>query len=201
MGFVGDTDDAANDAFFPGWAYMFTEIGRERGWSTATRAQFEAMCSSRGAFLVGDPTTVRDKILAVNTVLGGLSRITFPWRPKRCSARSSRSVPRSHPPSKRHCARRNSVSELIAGVRRQSDAKRVLAAETLNPRTAFRVVQRRRRPIPASGLARLGCGAVRRLHALVIGAGTLSYSGQRRGDLAARTMVRPRFDPRCRKEL
>jgi len=47
LGFVGDTDDAAKDAFFPGWAYMFTEIGRERGWSTATRPQFEAMCSSR----------------------------------------------------------------------------------------------------------------------------------------------------------
>jgi probable LLM family oxidoreductase len=77
MGFVGDTDDAAKDAFFPGWAYMFTEIGRERGWSRATRAQFEAMCSSKGAFLIGDPRTVRDKILDANTALGGLSRITF----------------------------------------------------------------------------------------------------------------------------
>jgi probable LLM family oxidoreductase len=77
MGFVGDTDEAAKDAFFPGWAYMFTEIGRERGWSRATRAQFEAMCSPRGAFLIGDPTTVRDKILTANAALGGLSRITF----------------------------------------------------------------------------------------------------------------------------
>src|ERR1700675_2702215 len=77
MGFVGDTDDAAKDAFFPGWAYMFTEIGRERGWATATRPRFEAMCSSRGAFLIGDPTTVRDKILDANKALGGLSRITF----------------------------------------------------------------------------------------------------------------------------
>ena len=77
MGFVGDTDDAAKDAFFPGWAYMFTEIGRERGWSMARRPQFEAMCSSRGAFLIGDPTTVRDKILDANEALGGLSRITF----------------------------------------------------------------------------------------------------------------------------
>jgi alkanesulfonate monooxygenase SsuD/methylene tetrahydromethanopterin reductase-like flavin-dependent oxidoreductase (luciferase family) len=76
-GFVGDTDDAAKDAFFPGLAYMFTEIGRERGWSTATRRQFETMCSSRGAFLVGGPRTARDKILDANTALGGLSRITF----------------------------------------------------------------------------------------------------------------------------
>jgi hypothetical protein len=77
LGFVGDTDDAAKDAFFPGWAYMFTEIGRERGWSTATRPQFEAMCSSRGTFLIGSPKTVRDKILDANTALGGVSRITF----------------------------------------------------------------------------------------------------------------------------
>ena len=77
MGFVGDTDDAAADAFFPGWAYMTTEIGRERGWSTATRAQFDAMRSPRGAFLIGDPQTVRDKILAANEALGGISRLTF----------------------------------------------------------------------------------------------------------------------------
>ena len=44
LGFVGDTDRAARDAFFPGWAHMFTEIGRERGWSRATRAQFDAAC-------------------------------------------------------------------------------------------------------------------------------------------------------------
>lgn len=77
MGFVGDTDNSAADAFFPGWAYMATEIGRERGWSTATRAQFEAMRSPQGAFLIGDPHTVRDKILAANVALGGISRLTF----------------------------------------------------------------------------------------------------------------------------
>lgn len=77
IGFVGDTDDAAKDAFFPGWAYMFTEIGRERGWPTATRSQFDAMSGPGGAFLIGDPNTVRDKILDANRILGGLSRITF----------------------------------------------------------------------------------------------------------------------------
>jgi len=77
MGFVGDTDQSARDAFFPGWAYMFTEIGRERGWSTATRAQFDAMCGPQGAFLIGNPRTVRDKILAANDALGGISRLTF----------------------------------------------------------------------------------------------------------------------------
>lgn len=77
MGFVGDTDRAAKDAFFPGWAHMFTEIGRERGWSSATRAQFEAMCGPEGAFLIGDPKTVAAKVLAASEALGGFDRITF----------------------------------------------------------------------------------------------------------------------------
>ncbi|OYW62064.1 MAG: luciferase [Rhizobiales bacterium 24-66-13] len=77
MGFVGDTDRDAQDAFFPGWAHMFTEIGRERGWSSPTRAQFDAMCGPQGAFLIGNPQTVRDKILAANDALGGISRLTF----------------------------------------------------------------------------------------------------------------------------
>ncbi len=77
IGFVGATDKEAKDAFFPGWQYMFTEIGRERGWSPATRAQFEAMCGPHGAFLIGDPETVAAKMLAASEALGGVSRITF----------------------------------------------------------------------------------------------------------------------------
>ncbi|PKU23219.1 Atu2307/SP_0267 family LLM class monooxygenase [Telmatospirillum siberiense] len=77
MGFVADTTQTAKDAFFPGWARMFTEIGRERGWSAVSRSQFEAMCSPEGAFLIGDPETVVQRVLAANEALGGLSRITF----------------------------------------------------------------------------------------------------------------------------
>ncbi len=77
MGFVADTDAAARDAFFPGWAHMFTEIGRERGWPRATRAQFDAMTGPHGAFLIGSPQTVRDKIRAANESLGGIARLTF----------------------------------------------------------------------------------------------------------------------------
>lgn len=77
MGFVADSDEAARDAFFPGWSHMFTEIGRERGWSRATRSQFDAMCGPQGAFLIGSPQTVRDKIIAADLALGGIDRLTF----------------------------------------------------------------------------------------------------------------------------
>ncbi|MFJ1258745.1 Atu2307/SP_0267 family LLM class monooxygenase [Cupriavidus sp. CuC1] len=77
IGFVGETTAAAKDAFFPGWAYMFSEIGRERGWSPVTRAQFEAMCGPEGAFLIGDPKEVSARVLQVSETLGGISRMTF----------------------------------------------------------------------------------------------------------------------------
>lgn len=77
LGFVGPTTQDAKEAFFPGWQYMFTEIGRERGWSPATRPQFEAMCAPQGAFLIGDPHTVAHKMVAASKALGGVSRITL----------------------------------------------------------------------------------------------------------------------------
>jgi len=77
MGFVGETDAGARDSFYPGWSYLTTKIGRERGWSQPTRAQFDAMAGPDGAFLVGSPETVAAKMRHASDVLGGLSRMTF----------------------------------------------------------------------------------------------------------------------------
>ncbi|TBZ14692.1 LLM class flavin-dependent oxidoreductase [Rhizobium leguminosarum] len=77
LGFVGETDEAAKKAFFPGWFQMFTDAGRERGWPPPTQAQFEHMCGPDGAFIVGSPQTVAAKIYHVNRTLGGIARITF----------------------------------------------------------------------------------------------------------------------------
>lgn len=77
MGFVGETDTEARDAFFPGWAHLTTTIGRERGWSPPSRQQFEAMAGPEGAFLVGAPQTVAAKMLQASETLGGVSRFTF----------------------------------------------------------------------------------------------------------------------------
>ncbi|WP_420139100.1 Atu2307/SP_0267 family LLM class monooxygenase [Sphingomonas sp.] len=77
MGFVGDTDEAARNAFFPGWAHLTGTVGRERGWSPPSRAQFDHMAGPEGAFLIGEPVTVARKILSASAALGGLSRITF----------------------------------------------------------------------------------------------------------------------------
>src|SRR5580704_15073666 len=77
VGFLADTDQEAAEIFFPGYAHTFTEIGKERGWPPATRAQFDALRGPTGALLIGDAETVAKKILYVNEVLGGISRVTF----------------------------------------------------------------------------------------------------------------------------
>lgn len=46
------------------------------GWPRAT-LQFDAMCGPHGAFLIGSPQTVHNKIRSANENLGGISRLTF----------------------------------------------------------------------------------------------------------------------------
>lgn len=77
IGFLADTTEQAADVFFPGFARTFTEIGKERGWSPTTRAQFDAQRGPTGAYMIGDAETVAKKMLYVNDALGGLSRITL----------------------------------------------------------------------------------------------------------------------------
>jgi len=77
IGFLGETTQQAADDFYPGYAHTFTEIGKERGWAPTTRAHFDAVRGPTGALLIGDAETVTEKILYVNEVLGGISRITF----------------------------------------------------------------------------------------------------------------------------
>jgi probable LLM family oxidoreductase len=77
IGFLGDSTQQAADDFFPGYAHTFTKIGKERGWPPATRSQFDALRGPTGALLIGDAETVSEKILYLNEVLGGISRLTF----------------------------------------------------------------------------------------------------------------------------
>ena len=77
FGFVAATTDAAADAFYPGWAEMFTKVSRERGFAPPTRQQFDATRGPEGAFFVGDPATVADKAVRVAQALGGVDRIAL----------------------------------------------------------------------------------------------------------------------------
>jgi probable LLM family oxidoreductase len=62
-GYIADTSQQAIDESYPYVASMMNKIGRERGWSPMTRAQYEASATLRGSDFVGSPEQVIDKIL------------------------------------------------------------------------------------------------------------------------------------------
>ena len=77
LGYVADSTQKAADEFFPGYSRAFTDVGKERGWSPVTRADFDAQRGPEGALVIGDPDEVAKKIIHHSKALGGLSRITF----------------------------------------------------------------------------------------------------------------------------
>lgn len=77
FGFLGETTQGAADDFFPGYAAMMSQVGKERGWPPITRAQYDATRGPGGAFLIGDAERVVEKVLQVNEDLGGVARLDF----------------------------------------------------------------------------------------------------------------------------
>lgn len=61
--YVAETSQQASSDFYPPYALMMNAIGKERGWSTITREQFDYMRSEKGSLVVGSPQQVIDKIL------------------------------------------------------------------------------------------------------------------------------------------
>ncbi len=77
LGYVADTTEQAVADYYPGYAEMFTRIGKERGWPPVTKAGFEAQRGPLGAFLVGSAEEVAEKIIRHSHALGGLARVSF----------------------------------------------------------------------------------------------------------------------------
>ena len=62
-GFIAETTQDAMDTAFPAHQAAMSRIGKERGWPPTTRAQFDAGASPEGAYFMGSPQQVIDKIL------------------------------------------------------------------------------------------------------------------------------------------
>jgi len=77
LGFVAETSEEAADTYYPGYRETFTRLGRERGWPPVTRPGFDAQRGTKGAYLIGSPEVVAEKILRHSEALGGVSRFTF----------------------------------------------------------------------------------------------------------------------------
>ena len=69
-GFVAETNERADELYFPAHRAQMSIIGRERGWPPYTRATYEQMRSLRGALYVGDPEHVAEKIVLLRKNLG-----------------------------------------------------------------------------------------------------------------------------------
>jgi len=62
-GFIAQDSQAARDIAFPAYNVTMSRIGAERGWPPTTRVQFDAGAEPEGAYYVGSPQQVIDKIL------------------------------------------------------------------------------------------------------------------------------------------
>lgn len=77
FGYVAETSQKAADDFYPGYVDAVKAMSKERGWPPATRSAFDTQRAPRGAYLIGSPEEVTDKIFRHSEALGGVSRVTF----------------------------------------------------------------------------------------------------------------------------
>jgi probable LLM family oxidoreductase len=64
--FVADDEQSADAAFAGTYMELMNRIGRERGWPSSGRAEYEALKSPRGPLALGSPERVAEKIVAVH---------------------------------------------------------------------------------------------------------------------------------------
>ena len=62
-GFIAEDSQNAGDIAFPPHQAAMARIGKERGWPPSTRAQFDAGAKPDGAYFIGSPQQIIDKIL------------------------------------------------------------------------------------------------------------------------------------------
>ncbi len=69
MGFLSDDGKALN-RFFPYWLDSMRRIARERRFPAPDRASYEAQAAPGGAYLIGPPEQVAERIVDLHAVLG-----------------------------------------------------------------------------------------------------------------------------------
>ena len=78
FGYVADSTEQAVNEFFPSFAAAMSEgVAKERGWPPMTRARFDAQAGPLGAYMIGGPEEVAEKIKRHSDALGGITRVTF----------------------------------------------------------------------------------------------------------------------------
>lgn len=76
-GYVAATAEKATADYYPGYAELWTKLGRERGWPPVTKTQYDSLIATKGVLVVGSPEQVAEKLLRHSEALGGVDRFTF----------------------------------------------------------------------------------------------------------------------------
>ncbi|MDQ0639940.1 putative LLM family oxidoreductase [Pedobacter sp. W3I1] len=76
-GYVAANTSLAIEEYYPGYAKLWTEAGKQRGWPPVTRAGFNQAISDEGVLVVGGPEEVAQKLIRHSEALGGIDRFTF----------------------------------------------------------------------------------------------------------------------------
>ena len=77
LGFVANSKEEAIEKYYPGYRVWFNQIGQERGWPPVTMERFEQQIGELGAYVIGGPEEVAEKLIRHSKALGGISRLTF----------------------------------------------------------------------------------------------------------------------------
>ena len=70
LGFVAPTKKEAIDRFYPGWHNLNVEMGRLRGWPAPDKRAYLAQADAPGAYYVGSPDEVAERIVHLHGYLG-----------------------------------------------------------------------------------------------------------------------------------
>ena len=73
-GYIAATREKAIADYYPGYAELWTKVGKERGWPPVTKSQFDLYAGPEGVLVVGSPEIVVEKLLRHSEALGGIDR-------------------------------------------------------------------------------------------------------------------------------
>jgi probable LLM family oxidoreductase len=76
-GYVAATNEQAVKDYYPGYAELWTKLGKERGWPAVTQSQFNSLAGPKGVLVLGSPEEVAAKLVRHSEALGGVDRFTF----------------------------------------------------------------------------------------------------------------------------
>ncbi|MGO4690420.1 LLM class flavin-dependent oxidoreductase [Glaciibacter sp. 2TAF33] len=70
LGLVAPTKKEALDRFYPGWHNLNIEMGKLRGWPAPDKRHFDIQAEAPGAYYVGDPDDVAERIVDLHRHMG-----------------------------------------------------------------------------------------------------------------------------------